>query len=73
MCGNTYTTKQILKRHMRCHTESKPFKCFYCDYRTNRKESLKTHCIRKHEMEEDEYKRKANELYPKVKEHFIDD
>lgn len=58
-CGQIFESKAGRNRHMRSHTGVKPFACFYCDYATDRKESLKAHCLRKHEMDEKEFKDKA--------------
>ena len=45
------------------HTEHKPYKCFVCDYASNRKESLKVHCTKKHEMSSEEFNVKADRVF----------
>lgn len=47
---------------MSVHTGEKPFKCWYCDYATDRNTSLKSHCLRKHEMEDFEFQEKMKEV-----------
>ena len=46
-------------RHSKSHSGLKPFTCFYCDYASDRKSSLKIHCVKKHEMTGDEFKARA--------------
>ncbi len=62
-CGVRYCNPVILKRHMLIHTGETPFNCFYCEYATNRKESLMSHCIKKHEMDVEEFKSKAKTVF----------
>ena len=57
-CGQTFAHASARNRHMRTHSGLKPFACFYCDYATDRKESLKSHCIKRHEMTPKEFKDK---------------
>ena len=47
---------------MTIHTGEKPYQCWYCEYATDRKTSLKSHCMRKHEMDEDEYNEKVKKV-----------
>ncbi len=62
-CGNSFYDAITLKRHMAIHTGETPFHCFYCDYATSRKESLMSHCSRRHEMDPDEFRAKAKTAF----------
>ncbi len=48
---------------MAIHSGETPFTCFYCSYASNRKNNLMTHCIKKHEMDVDEFKAKARGIF----------
>ncbi len=63
-CGHEFTCAQGLRRHLLIHTGETPFNCFHCDYASNRKESLKSHCIRTHEMTPEEFQLKAKAAFP---------
>lgn len=39
---------QMYRRHMLAHTGSKPYKCFYCDFRSSRKDSVSRHVRLRH-------------------------
>ncbi len=62
-CGQTFQQVSAKNRHMRTHSGVKPYKCFYCDYATDRKESLKNHCIKRHEMTKEEFKGRADIVF----------
>ncbi len=48
-----------MKRHLRKHLGHKPFKCWLCDFACHRKDGLRSHCYRKHEMTEEAF----NEMF----------
>ena len=58
-----------MRRHMAIHKNDRKFKCWICNYNTDRKDFLKSHCKNKHNMNEDQYFRRVDELginlYPK--------
>ena len=64
LCDTIFARRYSYMRHMEdSHSGRRPFKCLMagCDYATNRKESMKSHCLRKHEMSGDEFDFKAKE------------
>ncbi len=69
-CGAVYASRTILRRHLLTHAGEKRFACFYCDYRTERKDTLKQHCLKRHEMTVAEFKRRAEEAFRDVKGVF---
>ena len=62
-CGRQFFDAMTMRRHSQLHTGEMPFNCFYCDYKTNRKESLMSHCVKKHEMEPEEFKARARATF----------
>ena len=44
-CTYKGTTRAHLKRHLRIHIGSKPYRCLHCDYRCNTVENLRKHCV----------------------------
>ncbi len=58
-CGHEFSRARDLRRHVMIHTGETPFNCFYCDKAFNRRERLKDHCLREHEMTEEEFQAKA--------------
>ncbi len=59
-----------MKRHLKRHLGRKPWKCWMCNFASERKDCLRSHCYRKHEMSEEEFRMRADEIYqtPKKKE-----
>ena len=51
ICGKVYTSISTMRRHMAIHTGEKPYKCDQCDYRTVRKDNLKSHKIQHMDMD----------------------
>uniref|UniRef100_A0A8D8Z5Y9 Zinc finger Y-chromosomal protein n=1 Tax=Cacopsylla melanoneura TaxID=428564 RepID=A0A8D8Z5Y9_9HEMI len=37
-----------MRSHIRTHTKDRPFKCFFCEYRSNERSNVKAHMIRRH-------------------------
>ncbi len=64
VCGQVFSRRTDVARHMVVHSDEKPWKCFYCEYTCNYRESLKDHCMRKHEMDAEEFKQKAHAVFP---------
>uniref|UniRef100_A0A1E1WTP9 C2H2-type domain-containing protein n=1 Tax=Pectinophora gossypiella TaxID=13191 RepID=A0A1E1WTP9_PECGO len=48
ICGKTYKSKAILRKHQSVHTGEKPYHCPYCDWKFTQCSTLKTHCKLKH-------------------------
>ena len=46
ICGKIFSKGTVLRRHMAIHTGEKPYKCTWCNYETNCKDSLRTHYIK---------------------------
>ncbi len=62
-CGKDFRTLCDLRRHVIIHTGEKPFTCFYCDIAYSRKEKLRDHCVKVHELTRDEFKAKAHAAF----------
>ncbi|XP_045782929.1 histone-lysine N-methyltransferase PRDM9-like [Maniola jurtina] len=43
VCRNTFERKSLLVKHIKTHSEVKPFTCKFCQFKTKYKCSLKTH------------------------------
>lgn len=50
-CPHKFLINAKLTEHMRIHTGEKPFKCFACDYRSNRHGNVRLHCKKVHKVE----------------------
>ncbi|XP_069364474.1 uncharacterized protein [Maniola hyperantus] len=48
VCENTFKWKSLLVKHIKTHSDIKPFTCKFCHFKTKYKESLKTHIMRTH-------------------------
>eukprot|EP00088_Acartia_fossae_P056757 TRINITY_DN6610_c0_g1_i3.p1 TRINITY_DN6610_c0_g1~~TRINITY_DN6610_c0_g1_i3.p1 ORF type:complete len:146 (-),score=35.80 TRINITY_DN6610_c0_g1_i3:337-774(-) len=48
MCGQTLSSRNSLKRHMRTHSDERPFKCSHCPNTYKAMESLKRHMKTSH-------------------------
>lgn len=47
-CGKVFNFQSKLERHIRAHTNERPFQCKYCPYSAKHRDNLKTHCYLKH-------------------------
>ena len=47
-CSKIMKTRKEMARHIMIHTGEKPFSCTFCNFRTNRKSTLKEHVKRRH-------------------------
>ena len=43
LCGKKFASGWELKRHINTHIDDRPFKCLYCNHRSNFKHNLKAH------------------------------
>lgn len=66
LCGKYFTRKSDLSRHYNLHTGNKPLKCLECDYSTDRRYRLKNHCMRLHNLTEDEFVETYQEISRKL-------
>eukprot|EP00088_Acartia_fossae_P056756 TRINITY_DN6610_c0_g1_i2.p1 TRINITY_DN6610_c0_g1~~TRINITY_DN6610_c0_g1_i2.p1 ORF type:complete len:153 (-),score=38.96 TRINITY_DN6610_c0_g1_i2:62-520(-) len=48
LCGQTLSSRNSLKRHMRTHSDERPFKCSHCPNTYKAMESLKRHMKTSH-------------------------
>ncbi len=51
VCGQSFTRKQHVGRHMRSHTGDKPYKCSRCDEKFARSDLLSRHVNKAHSAE----------------------
>lgn len=47
LCDKTFVYKEQLLRHLMVHSGFKPFKCFHCDYRTNKSSNISSYHVQK--------------------------
>ena len=47
-CCKVFNFQSKLDRHIRAHTNERPFQCKYCHYSAKHRDNLKTHCYLKH-------------------------
>ncbi|KAI1732870.1 BTB/POZ domain-containing protein [Ditylenchus destructor] len=50
VCHRSFIEKSHLVRHERIHLEDKPFKCDNCDYASSRRDKLKEHILKHHDL-----------------------
>lgn len=63
-CYQTTSSKSTARRHVESkHLLSSGFDCFSCSYKTNRKESLKSHCMKVHKMNNHHFDAVAREKF----------
>jgi KRAB domain-containing zinc finger protein len=43
LCGKIFASGWELRRHLNTHMDMRPFKCLYCNHRSNFKHNLKAH------------------------------
>lgn len=48
ICRKAFADRRNFRRHEMIHTQEKPFSCSFCDYRSNRRDSVKRHMFFKH-------------------------
>ena len=71
ICGSTFARKDSLRKHLEIiHSGLKPFKCFHCDYKAGKKGQVKSHCVRRHEMTEQEFDERAAIEYKELKKQM---
>ncbi len=62
VCGRVFSSGSVMKRQILSHSDyHKRFSCFNCGYRTDRKDSLKKHCLNQHGMTPEEFNCLAHE------------
>ena len=66
VCRKVFSSSRVVKRHMLSHKEAKPYTCFYCDYAAARKDVLRSHCLGRHEMSQQEFEMKAGAAFAGV-------
>ena len=45
ICGKGFMLQSVLSRHLKTHTDEKPFECQECDFKCNQKSNLNNHML----------------------------
>lgn len=50
-CSKSFVEKSQLTRHMKIHSDDMPFACSHCKFRTKRRDKLKNHLLKLHNVQ----------------------